>query len=120
MSGLIESATAILSVSERRLEVAAHNVANISTPGFKRQRGFARLLPAATVQNVAHAELSIRRDFAQDALSATSNPLDLAISDAGAPATGKNQDVAHIDALADGGTNDLSNIRPMTGAAHRQ
>lgn len=83
MSGLIESATAILSVSERRLEVAAHNVANISTPGFKRQVGFSDLLAPRQGDATAGPALSIRRDFAQGKLAATSNPLDIAISGEG-------------------------------------
>lgn len=45
MSGLIESATAILSASERRLEMVSNNVANVSTPGFKRQISFSDLMP---------------------------------------------------------------------------
>jgi RHS repeat-associated protein len=34
------------------------------------------------------------------------------------PATGKNQDAAHIKALADGGTNQVSNIKPQPRAEH--
>jgi flagellar basal-body rod protein FlgG len=83
MSGLIESATAILSVSERRLEVAAHNVANISAPGFKRQIGFSALVAAPETGAVADQQLVVRRDFRQGTLAPTSNPLDLAISGAG-------------------------------------
>jgi flagellar basal-body rod protein FlgF len=87
MSGLIESATAILSVCERRLEVAAHNVANISTPGYKRQLSFSKMVeggPASVAANmVADAGLAVRRDFAQGALGSTGNPLDLAISGTG-------------------------------------
>ena len=39
MAGLIESATAILSASEKRVEAASRNVANASTAGFKKQVG---------------------------------------------------------------------------------
>lgn len=35
------------------------------------------------------------------------------------PITGRNYDVAHIKALADGGTNALANIRPMHPVEHR-
>jgi flagellar basal-body rod protein FlgF len=88
MSGLVESATAILSASERRLEVAAHNVANITTPGFKRQVGFSQLLAPASSGAEAAArsmltELAVRRDFTQGKLTPTSNPLDIAISGTG-------------------------------------
>ncbi len=37
MPGIIDHASAILSASERRLQAAALNIANSSTPGFKRQ-----------------------------------------------------------------------------------
>ncbi len=36
------------------------------------------------------------------------------------PATGKNQDVAHKKALADGGTNDLDNLKPQPHKEHVQ
>lgn len=47
MSGLIESASAILSQSEKRLEIIAQNVANAATPGYKRLVAFSALVPAA-------------------------------------------------------------------------
>ena len=79
MSGLIESATAILTGSQRRLEVAAHNVANISTPGYKRQIGFSQLLAPNFPDIAPQQGFAVRRDFAAGKLSATSNPLDIAI-----------------------------------------
>ncbi|MES2442130.1 MAG: flagellar hook basal-body protein [Pseudomonadota bacterium] len=81
MSGLIESAAAILSASESRLEIAAHNVSNISTPGFKRQVGFSQLLANGAANSAQ--QVTVRRDFAQGKLSPTSNPLDVAISGTG-------------------------------------
>jgi len=84
MSGLVDAATAILGASEKRLEIAAHNVANISTPGFKRQIGFSQLLRAAEGGDVsALPEVTVRRSFVQGKLSETRNPLDLAISGEG-------------------------------------
>lgn len=83
MSGLIESAAAILGASERRLEVAAHNVANISTPGFKRGIAFSRLVPSNVADTAGTSEIAVRRDFAQGTLNGTGNPLDLAISGPG-------------------------------------
>jgi flagellar basal-body rod protein FlgF len=79
MSGLIESAAAILSASERRLEVAAHNVANVSTPGYKRGVGFSRIL--ASAQGAATAPSVVaRQDFAQGKLISSANPFDLAVN----------------------------------------
>ncbi len=81
MSGLIESAAAILSVSEHRIATAAHNIANVSTPGFKRQTGFEQLV--ARRAEAAEPQFSVRRDFSQASLAQTGNPLDFAISGAG-------------------------------------
>lgn len=79
MSGLIESAAVILSASERRLEVAAHNVANVSTPGYKRGVGFSRIL--ASAQGAANVPGVVERhDFAQGKLISSGNPLDLAVN----------------------------------------
>lgn len=80
MSGLIDAATAILGISEKRLEIAAHNVANISTPGFKRKIGFSQLLRTAEGDLSVLPEVIVRSSFAQGKLSETRNPLDLAIS----------------------------------------
>ncbi|NVL83980.1 flagellar hook-basal body complex protein, partial [Escherichia coli] len=80
MSGLVDAATALLSASERKLEVAAHNVANVSTPGFKRQIGFSQLLQASPNDVRPLPEVAVRRNFAQGKLTETRNPFDLAIS----------------------------------------
>lgn len=79
MSGLIESATAILCASQKRLDVAAHNVANISTPGYKRQVGFSRLLASRLPGLPPEQAVAVQRDFAPGKLVSTGNPLDVAI-----------------------------------------
>ncbi len=81
MSGLIDSASAILGASESRLEVTARNVSNISTPGFKRNIGFSKVLNS--VQDKIWQQIGVRRDFSQGTLSASANPLDIAIDGAG-------------------------------------
>ena len=80
MSGLVESATSILSASERRLETIANNVSNLSTPGFKRQLSFTDALAAAEPDSLAALLPRVRADLAQGRLSETGNSLDLAIS----------------------------------------
>ena len=79
MSGLIESAAAILSASERRLEVAAHNVANVSTPGYKRGVGFSQILASAQGM-VTTPSVVEHHDFAQGKLISSANPFDLAVN----------------------------------------
>ena len=81
MSGLVESATAIMRMAERRLDVVAHNIANISTPGYKRRIGFAGMVAGRPAD--ALPDLTIRNDVEQGKLQDTGNPLDLAISGAG-------------------------------------
>lgn len=78
MSGLVESAAAILGASERRLETISNNVSNISTPGFKRQIDFNEVFLEQRDNIIG----STRFDSSQGKLSKSDNPLDLAISGA--------------------------------------
>jgi flagellar basal-body rod protein FlgF len=83
MPGLITSAEAIMRASEQRLEAASANVANVSTPGYKRQVSFADLVGtngAADLDSVDTLITHVRADMAQGKLASTSNPLDIAIS----------------------------------------
>ena len=82
MQGLIESATAILVSSERRLETIAANVSNVTTPGYKRQISFQEALGRGGVID-APAGHRVRADFRQGQLQATGAPMDLGISGAG-------------------------------------
>lgn len=81
MSGLVESATAIMRMAERRLDVIAHNVSNISTSGYKRRIGFAGVMAARSETGMP--EFAVHLDGDQGRLSETGNPFDLAISGAG-------------------------------------
>lgn len=82
MSGLIESATTIMSASERRLMTIAHNVSNLTTPGFRRQTSFVEALGGAGPGS-GELTLGARADMAPGQLSETGNPLDMAISGPG-------------------------------------
>jgi flagellar basal-body rod protein FlgF len=82
VQGLIESATGILSGSERRLENVSNNVSNISTAGFKRQISFEEVMNGGDAAS-AGGRLRRQADLSQGELSRTGNPLDLAISGAG-------------------------------------
>lgn len=82
MADLIESARAILSLSERRMEATANNVANLTTPGFKATS----LYSDVSTEMDLHAPESLQKqrlDLAQGRLTKSNNPLDLAISGAG-------------------------------------
>ncbi len=72
-------------LAERKLEVAAHNMANIATTGFKRQRiSFEEyILPHVDGgKRTAKGEV-VTTDFAQGTLHETGNPLDFAIEGEG-------------------------------------
>lgn len=71
------SAAAALRYWERRQEVAANNIANVSTGGFKGERVFARL-----VENGLPAP-DTATDFTPGALTTTGNPLDVGIEGPG-------------------------------------
>ncbi|HYD85979.1 MAG TPA: flagellar hook basal-body protein [Vitreimonas sp.] len=78
MQGLLELGEIMLSASQRRLDAVSRNVANVSTPGFKRSAAFdVRLADAA---GGAAASTYAATDFAQGALRLTGRPLDLALT----------------------------------------
>src|SRR5688572_19219563 len=81
-NGLIEVAEVMLSASERRLEVVSRNVANLSTPGFKKETSLGDALSVGAA-NPAQPVTSVFTDFAQGSLRLTGNPLDLALSGVG-------------------------------------
>lgn len=72
----------------RQMDVAAHNVANMNTPGFKQQRVlFVEYLaqppagtPGAKAQKLSMVQdLSVLRDLREGPINRTGNPLDLAL-----------------------------------------
>jgi len=76
MSGLVDSATAVMRASSARVDRAAVNVANVSTPGFKRQ-----LQSSDRVDGDFAATLSrLRVDMQAGKLVETGRALDLAIN----------------------------------------
>lgn len=70
----LENAAAALRYWERRQEVVANNLANVNTDGFKGERAFARLLDGGV------PVIDTSTDLRNGAVSATGNPLDVAIA----------------------------------------
>lgn len=62
---------------ERRQEVAAHNLANVSTDGFKGERAFAQLVDSG------HPVIDTVTDMSQGSLRPTESPMDLALASDG-------------------------------------
>lgn len=75
MAGLAELSAAMMVGAERRIDVTAANIANISTPGFRASRVFASVLDNRAA---IPSELIVRGSGTTTALRATGNPLDIA------------------------------------------
>jgi flagellar basal body rod protein FlgG len=73
-TGGLETAAAALRYWERRQDVLANNLANVSTDGFKGERAFARLLGDGRTPAIETAT-----DFRNGPMTATGAPLDLAV-----------------------------------------
>lgn len=74
---VVEIGQAILSASMQRIELAAQNIANITTPGYKAYRSFSAVLGEGASH--ANAVKSAAMDFSTGKLQGTGNPCDLAI-----------------------------------------
>ncbi len=81
--GLLGAAVSALSGAERRTEIAARNVANAATAGYKREIAFAEIV-AQTIPGqhleVFEARTRSVRNLDQAALIESGNPFDLAIN----------------------------------------
>lgn len=79
MPSLLDSASAILSSAERRLETSAQNVANAATTGFKRQVSFTEALTDAATDSAERRAPDMLVDFTQGRLIETASPYDFAV-----------------------------------------
>lgn len=79
-SGLLSAAVAV----ERRLEAIAHNLANLNTPGFRREVTVLRNLSSGRGLYPQMVEVALRvPDLTPGPLRRTGNPLDLALGSEG-------------------------------------
>lgn len=78
---LLSTAVAALTGAERRVEIAARNVANANTPGYKREIAFAEAVERPDRAQDARLPPEVRsaRNLAQAALIETGATLDLAV-----------------------------------------
>lgn len=83
MGSFIDAASRILTQSERRAEIAAQNVANISTPGYKRRIGVSQFIDALTTEPVPDATEAFISDLSVGKQIGTDNPFDLALTGPG-------------------------------------
>lgn len=83
MGELVDIAGSILLRSERSAEIAAQNIANLTTPGFKSYLDFSNLVKSDGAQGGETGDASAARDFADGSRLVTNQPLDLAIQGRG-------------------------------------
>ena len=78
----VEIAAIGLHQDAERLRVLSHNVANISTPGYKRQIAIqGAFSDVVNSELTARSAMSTQLDVGAGKLRATGNPLDVAMSD---------------------------------------
>ena len=82
MTDLADLALAAISQAQRRVEIAAENLANVTTPAYKRRVPFA-VLVAQDDEQKPTPTVKAAIDFTGGKLSQTGNPADLAISGPG-------------------------------------
>ncbi len=75
-------AVAAMRAGEKRLESIAHNLANVSTRGYKRETSFAHALSVGRSRN-PQVVAGAAPDPSQGVLETTGNPLDLALEGRG-------------------------------------
>lgn len=68
--------------SEQRLETIAHNLANVSTRGYKRETSFAHAIRSMRARQ-SEVQAGVAPDFTQGPLETTGHPLDLALDGPG-------------------------------------
>ncbi|CAD6549016.1 flagellar hook-basal body protein [Paraburkholderia metrosideri] len=89
MDNLMTLATGLISQETRRVETAGQNLANVATPGYKRQIAFDDVLAESRAQSAPPSPVTpsrttgIATDFSAGKLVHTGNPLDLSISGPG-------------------------------------
>jgi flagellar basal body rod protein FlgG len=77
------SGVSALRTAEKRLEAITANLANVDTPGFKRQAGATRAFVVPGVEGYLEVDTRHRSDFSQGDLESSSSPYHMAIEGRG-------------------------------------
>jgi flagellar basal-body rod protein FlgF len=83
MADLLGAASAIMRSSERTIAIVANNVANVSTPGFRRQVSYVDVTSSLNPSERDLPVIATRTDDREGHLQQTGAPLDLAVSGPG-------------------------------------
>ena len=81
-TGLYNGVSA-LRTAEKRLEAITANLANVDTPGFKRQAGATQAFTVPAAEGYLEVDTRHRSDFSQGDLERSSSPYHLAIDGRG-------------------------------------
>ena len=79
MGDLADISMAIFSQAERRVEIAAQNLSNATTPAYKRRVAFSSLVQTPDNPNTVMPRTSTAIDFRSGKLVETANPYDIAL-----------------------------------------
>lgn len=79
---IVDAAAGILANADRQLELAAQNIGNMTTPGYRTRQSFQALASAGLADDAAPVVVSAS-DFAPGKVSVTHNPYDLALASEG-------------------------------------
>jgi flagellar basal-body rod protein FlgF len=77
------SGVSALRTAEKRMEAITANLANVDTPGFKRQAGATRAFTVPKAEGYLEVDTKHRSDFSQGDLKSSSSPYHLAIDGRG-------------------------------------
>jgi len=83
MGGLVEIASSILADAARSVEVSAQNVANITTPGYRRRVDFSQVMSSRLSDESSPQVHLTAIDFTSGKLVETGNTYDLALAGTG-------------------------------------
>jgi flagellar basal-body rod protein FlgF len=83
MSSVADMAMATISQAQRRVEIAAQNLSNVATPGYKRRVAFSTLVRNEASPINTTPTVSAAVDYRNGKLTKTGNPSDLAIAGPG-------------------------------------
>lgn len=83
MSSVVDLAISVLDQAERRVEIAAQNLANATTPAYKRKVAFSAAVSLPDRPDISLPQVAAVTDFRTGKLSTTGNPTDIAIAGRG-------------------------------------
>jgi flagellar basal-body rod protein FlgF len=83
MGNLVDIGVSVLLQAERRVEIAAQNLSNATTPAYKRRVAFSALIQSSDSQSAILPRVAAAIDFRNGKLVETGSPYDLALAGPG-------------------------------------